>query len=266
MSKSVDLPGAVTVIAALIGAALFGVVGALLAIPTAAVDPDADPRGLGQTAGRSLASTGQSRPPLRCPARRASPHDTGQDQQAAEQLDRPRQLVEQQPREHHARDDLAAAPRTTPAGSRAGGWRRCRWCRAAPRSPRRGPAAGPTTSTVRAGVLDARRGGVHRQQPDQAERRPRTTAPTTSPPAASAIGGRPLSSSAEIDEVRRRADHRGQRPEHTDQAEVGTGEQVEHQHQAERGEAGADQRDADRDAARAAATARPRPRRGRCTR
>ena len=36
MSKSVDVPGAVTVIAALTGAALFGVVGALLAIPTAA--------------------------------------------------------------------------------------------------------------------------------------------------------------------------------------------------------------------------------------
>ncbi|MGY2702738.1 MULTISPECIES: AI-2E family transporter [unclassified Nocardioides] len=36
MSKSVDVPGAVTVIAALIGAALFGVIGALLAIPTAA--------------------------------------------------------------------------------------------------------------------------------------------------------------------------------------------------------------------------------------
>jgi predicted PurR-regulated permease PerM len=37
MSKSVDVPGAVTVIAALVGAALFGVVGALLAIPTAAM-------------------------------------------------------------------------------------------------------------------------------------------------------------------------------------------------------------------------------------
>lgn len=36
MSKSVELPGAATVIAALIGAALFGVIGALLAIPTAA--------------------------------------------------------------------------------------------------------------------------------------------------------------------------------------------------------------------------------------
>jgi predicted PurR-regulated permease PerM len=36
MSKSVDIPGAVTVIAALIGAALLGVTGALLAIPTAA--------------------------------------------------------------------------------------------------------------------------------------------------------------------------------------------------------------------------------------
>ena len=36
MSKSVDIPGAVTVIAALTGAALLGVVGALLAIPTAA--------------------------------------------------------------------------------------------------------------------------------------------------------------------------------------------------------------------------------------
>ena len=36
MSQSVDVPGAVTVIAALVGAALLGVVGALLAIPTAA--------------------------------------------------------------------------------------------------------------------------------------------------------------------------------------------------------------------------------------
>jgi predicted PurR-regulated permease PerM len=36
MSKSVDVPGAVTVIAALVGAALLGVIGALLAIPTAA--------------------------------------------------------------------------------------------------------------------------------------------------------------------------------------------------------------------------------------
>lgn len=36
MSRSVDIPGAVTVIAALVGAALMGVVGALLAIPTAA--------------------------------------------------------------------------------------------------------------------------------------------------------------------------------------------------------------------------------------
>jgi predicted PurR-regulated permease PerM len=36
MAKSVDIPGAATVIAALVGAALLGVVGALLAIPTAA--------------------------------------------------------------------------------------------------------------------------------------------------------------------------------------------------------------------------------------
>lgn len=36
MRRSVDIPGAVTVIAALVGAALLGVVGALLAIPTAA--------------------------------------------------------------------------------------------------------------------------------------------------------------------------------------------------------------------------------------
>jgi predicted PurR-regulated permease PerM len=36
MSRSVDIPGSVIVIAALIGAALLGVVGALLAIPTAA--------------------------------------------------------------------------------------------------------------------------------------------------------------------------------------------------------------------------------------
>jgi predicted PurR-regulated permease PerM len=36
MSRSVDLPGSLIVIAALVGAALLGVVGALLAIPTAA--------------------------------------------------------------------------------------------------------------------------------------------------------------------------------------------------------------------------------------
>jgi predicted PurR-regulated permease PerM len=36
MSKSVDIPGALTVIAALVGASLLGVIGALLAIPTAA--------------------------------------------------------------------------------------------------------------------------------------------------------------------------------------------------------------------------------------
>ena len=36
MSRSVDIPGVLTVIAALIGASLLGVVGALLAIPTAA--------------------------------------------------------------------------------------------------------------------------------------------------------------------------------------------------------------------------------------
>ena len=36
MSRSVDIPGWLTVIAALIGASLLGVVGALLAIPTAA--------------------------------------------------------------------------------------------------------------------------------------------------------------------------------------------------------------------------------------
>ena len=36
MQRSVDVPGAVIVIAAMIGAGLLGVVGALLAIPTAA--------------------------------------------------------------------------------------------------------------------------------------------------------------------------------------------------------------------------------------
>ena len=36
MSRSVDIPGAMTVIAALVGASLLGVIGALLAIPTAA--------------------------------------------------------------------------------------------------------------------------------------------------------------------------------------------------------------------------------------
>ena len=39
MSRTVDLPGSLTVIAALVGASLLGVVGALLAIPTAAAIP-----------------------------------------------------------------------------------------------------------------------------------------------------------------------------------------------------------------------------------
>ena len=36
MKRSVDVPGSVTVIAALVGAALLGVIGALMAVPTAA--------------------------------------------------------------------------------------------------------------------------------------------------------------------------------------------------------------------------------------
>ena len=36
MKKSVDLPGSVTVVAALIGGSLMGIVGALLAVPVAA--------------------------------------------------------------------------------------------------------------------------------------------------------------------------------------------------------------------------------------
>ena len=39
-------------------------------------------------------------------------------------------------------------------------------------------------------------------------------------------------------EVRRGADHRAERPEHADQADVGTGEQVEDQHQAGQGDHG----------------------------
>ena len=36
MKKSVDIPGSVTVMAALVGGALLGIVGALLAVPVAA--------------------------------------------------------------------------------------------------------------------------------------------------------------------------------------------------------------------------------------
>ena len=54
MSKSVDVPGAVTVIAALIGAALLGVVGALLAIPTAAAILMLTREVVGQAPGRAL--------------------------------------------------------------------------------------------------------------------------------------------------------------------------------------------------------------------
>lgn len=36
MKRSVDLPGSVTVVAALVGGSLMGIVGALLAVPTAA--------------------------------------------------------------------------------------------------------------------------------------------------------------------------------------------------------------------------------------
>ena len=51
---SVDIPGSVTVIAALVGASLLGVVGALLADPHRRRDPAAAPRDLHPAAGRSL--------------------------------------------------------------------------------------------------------------------------------------------------------------------------------------------------------------------
>ena len=112
MSKSVDIPGAVTVIAALVGAALLGVIGALLAIPTAAaILLIAREVFIRRQDARS------SRP--RCPLQ-LDGHDSGQDQHAAEELDGPRQLVEQHPGPQHAEDDLGQGderrqPRAQPA-------------------------------------------------------------------------------------------------------------------------------------------------------
>ena len=54
MSRSVEIPGALTVVAALVGAALLGVVGALLAIPTAASHPAAGQRGVRPQTGGPL--------------------------------------------------------------------------------------------------------------------------------------------------------------------------------------------------------------------
>ena len=100
MSKSVDIPGAVTVIAALVGAALLGVVGALLAIPTAAAILMLTAR-CSSAAGRAkaLARGADSA----CARRLAQlDHDhTGQDQRPPSELDRPGQLVEQQPGPEH---------------------------------------------------------------------------------------------------------------------------------------------------------------------
>ena len=88
-SRSADIPGSVTVIAALVGAALLGVVGALLAIPTAAAILLLTREVLVRRAGRALT------------AARLAELDgdhPGEDQHAADHLDPAGHLAEQQPR------------------------------------------------------------------------------------------------------------------------------------------------------------------------
>ena len=96
--------------------------------------------------------------------------------------------------------------------------------------------------------------------------RPRTTAPTTRPPAARASGGSPLLSSAEMTKYDAAPTIAAERPQHASGVQVGAGQQVQDQHEAEGGEPGADQ--GHRAGALAVAQPEPdRPRRpARCTR
>ena len=93
MSKSVDIPGAVTVIAALVGRRPARRRRRAAGHPDRRGDPADHPRGVHQAAGRARDG----------PRRRQLDRDhPGQDQHAAEQLDGARQLVEQHPRPEHA--------------------------------------------------------------------------------------------------------------------------------------------------------------------
>ena len=122
MSKSVDIPGAVTVIAALVGAALLGVVGALLAIPTAAAillivrevfirrqDARSGPLARWSVSDPCGVVAAGCESDERGPLPQLDGHHAGQDQHAAQQLHRPRQLVEQDPGPQHAEDQLGSA-------------------------------------------------------------------------------------------------------------------------------------------------------------
>ena len=121
MSKSVDVPGAVTVIAALIGATLLGVVGALLAIPTAAAILMLTREVFLQAPGRALAI-----PEPRSPLAELDRDHAGQDQHATGHLDQPRHLAEQQPGgdqgdQHLGQRHERRQPRPEPAGRRDAG-------------------------------------------------------------------------------------------------------------------------------------------------
>ena len=76
MTRTVDVPGSVTVVAALAGASLLGVIGALLAVPGGGGPPDADAGGLHPASGHPLSrlrrDAARASRPSRRRARRAS--------------------------------------------------------------------------------------------------------------------------------------------------------------------------------------------------
>ena len=105
---------------------------------------------------------------------------------------------------------------------------------------RRAGAAGPTRRPSCPAYATRRVAACIGSSPTS-PRTPRATVPTTRPPAASTIGGRPLDSSAEMMKYVAQPTIAPSAQSTPGEAEVGPGEQVEDQHQPERREPGADQ-------------------------
>ena len=167
-------------------------------------------------------------------------HHAGQDERAADELQRARELIEQQPREANRRDDLEqrherGKPRAEPPARRdAGrvGERRGDHAEADERQPPRDSLPG-----IR------RRGGrrAHRQDADDAEHSQADRAHRE----AAARQGERRHAGARIgghDEVRRGAEHRRERPRHAVQGQVGARQQIQDEYEPYGGDARARER------------------------
>ena len=164
----------------------------------------------------------------------------GDDERAADELQRARELVEQQPREDDRRDDLEqrherGQPRAEPPARRDAGRVGDRRGDHAEADERQPPGDGFP------GV--GRRGGrrAHRQDADDAER----SQPDRAHREAAAGQGERWHAAARVgghDEVRRGAEHRRERPQHAVEGQVGARQQVQDEHEPDGGDARARER------------------------